>query len=323
MAIDRVIWEGQDPDRNPFAVDLLDERSCHWNEADVPLAERGVRFSWLRNFVMSIYWQRYQLAQDVKYWSGRKAKYFTEVPTYDELSIKWREINTRLKELGIRLDEPNAFYETTIHELVALYIVPLTKTIRAPLYALVPPSDRGKPEVFLSHAWANSVLSQSEMFLDGTLDAFDREGIAGIKEEFVWIDFACFNQHMLAPDTIAFDMEALIRSIGNVAFAVTTTPLFDRIWCLWEVLSVSQAGAKARFCVPPGYRTEKRQMVNKFFESFKSVKEARATKMGDYEKLLAAMISRFGSIAAADEYIRKLMRGGMGHPWFELYSENR
>ena len=202
--------------------------------------------------------------------------------------------------------------------LVGQHIVPLTAAIHAPLYARVPPSDRGKPGVFLSHAWANDVLSPVPQWGGETVNAFDSQ-IAGIKEEFVWIDFVCYNQHTVANDSIAFDMEAIIRSIGNVAFAATMTPLFDRIWCLWEVLSASQVGAETRFCVYPGFRTDKRVMVNNFFRAFTSIREARATKTGDYEKLLAAMISRFGSSDAADEYIRELMLAGMGDRWFEVY----
>jgi hypothetical protein len=303
---DHIGGDGQRPD--PYAVELIDEQSCLWNEVDVPLPERGVRFSWLCNFVRSIYWQRNEpvreqlrLREQARLWKDCERQHLGNLSTPDALK-------------AVRLNGPEPkFYEATVHNLVAEHIVPLTKAIRAPLYARVPPSDRGKPEVFLSHAWANSVLSPAPQWQGGTLDAFNSEGIAGIKEEFVWIDFACYNQHAIAAETIAFDIEAIIRSIGNVAFAITMTPLFDQMWCLWEILSVSQTGARARFCVGPGCRTDKLEMVNKFFEAFKSVKEARATKTGDYDKLLAAMISRFGSIAAADEHIRKLMREEMGH----------
>jgi hypothetical protein len=305
------------PDTNPFAVELLEEQSCSWQEADVPLPERGVRFSWLCNFVRSIYWQKNQVVEEQKElqkaalaWEEHARWSMDDLPTPDIYK-------------GLDLERPVPAYDATIGDLVAERVLPLTNTIRAPLYARIPPSDRGKPEVFLSHAWANSVLSSVPQWHGGTLDAFDSQGIAGITEKFVWIDFVCYNQHAVASDTIAFDVEAIIRSIGNVAFAVTMTPLFDRIWCLWEVLSVLQTGAKSRFCVGPGYQTDKRVMVNKFFEAFKSVEQARSTKTGDYDKLLAAMISRFGSIAAADEHIRKLMSAEMGNSWFGLYSENR
>jgi hypothetical protein len=305
------------PESNPYAaVELMDERSCRWNEADVPLPERGVRFSWLRDFVGSICWRHNESVRQARHWLEERLQWEERDRWYPQPPMP-----SHLQQVDPC--RPAEFSQLTVHELVAQHIVPLTEAIRGPLYARVPPSDRAKPEVFLSHAWANSVLSPVPQWHGGTLDALDSEGVAGIKEKFVWIDFVCYNQHAIAAETIAFDMEAIIRSIGSVAFAVTPTPLFDRIWCLWEVLSVSQTGARARFCAGPGYRTDKRVMVNKFFEAFKSVEAAHATKTGDYEKLLAAMISRFGSIEAADAHIRKLMREEMAHKWFELFPENR
>jgi hypothetical protein len=89
------------------------------------------------------------------------------------------------------------------------------------------------------------------------------------------------------------------------------------------LLSASRTGADTQFCAAPGYRTEKRMIVNQFFEAFRSVEQAGATKQTDYDKLLAAMTSAFGSVDAANEYIRNLMRDGMGNRWFELYQQNR
>ncbi len=300
------------PETNPYAVvELIDERSCRWSENDVPLAERGVRFSWLYNFVGSICWRYNEPVRQHAQWLQERLQWEERDRVYPQPALP-----DYLQNIDVY--NPPRPRELTIHELVSQHIVPLTEAIRAPLYARVPLSDRGKPQIFLSHAWANSALSPVPQWHGGTLDAFDSRGIAGVKEEFVWIDFACYNQHAIAANSIAFDMEAIIRSIGNVGFAVTPTALFDRIWCLWEVMSVSQTGAKARFCVGPGYRTDKRVMVNQFFDAFKSVEQARATKPDDREKLLAAMVSTFGSIAAADEHIQKLMRDGMGGRWFEL-----
>jgi hypothetical protein len=302
-------------DSSPYApVELVDEQSCRWNEADVPLAERGVRFTWLLDFVGSICWRQNEAVRQRLRWE-EEARLWDE---HEKHSL------TPMPPKPAHLDHTNflrpvEFYEPTVHELVARHIIPLTNAIRAPLYARIPSCHRGKPGVFLSHAWANSVLSSTPRWHGGTLDAFDKKGIAGIKDEFVWIDFVSYNQHKIADERIAFDMEATISSIGKVAFAVTPTPLFDRIWCLWEVLSASTAEAKMQFCTAAGYRTDKRVMVNQFVEAFKSINEARATKVDDHEKLLSAMIARFGSVAAADEHIRGLMRGGMGHPWFELY----
>ena len=42
-------------DTNTSEWGLLDEQSISWRERDVPLHERGVRLSWLIQFVESIY----------------------------------------------------------------------------------------------------------------------------------------------------------------------------------------------------------------------------------------------------------------------------
>jgi hypothetical protein len=40
---------------DPHSVELMDERSCRWNEIDVPLSERGVRFSWLYSALLPVW----------------------------------------------------------------------------------------------------------------------------------------------------------------------------------------------------------------------------------------------------------------------------
>ena len=154
---------------NPYAVELVDEQSCRWNEGDVPLSERGVRFSWLCNFVRGIYWQLEQpvqeqsrLRDELRAWEHHKEHswIYSDQPTPDHLK-------------GATLSGPELKFDgLTIHELVGQHIVPLTAAIHAPLYARVPPSDRGKPGVFLSHAWANHVLSPVPQWGGGTLNAF-------------------------------------------------------------------------------------------------------------------------------------------------------
>jgi len=41
---------------NPQIAPLLNARSISWHERDIPLQQRGVRLSWLIEFVRSIYW---------------------------------------------------------------------------------------------------------------------------------------------------------------------------------------------------------------------------------------------------------------------------
>lgn len=301
-----------------YSTMLQDEASCSWVERDVPLHARGVQLSWLIEFVECIYRCANQQLLDT---------YRDEIKVYERAlaqqkasmlgpwdNIPWVE--------AVHPKEPQLL-ELTTQTLVDDYIKPLTESLAAPLYARVPASERGKPTVFLSHAWSSLVLSLSGTGRRGTLDAFSLSGIAGVKEEFAWIDFVCYNQHELADENIVFDMESLVKTIGKVAFAVTPVPLFNRIWCLWELLSVILNEAESQFCAAPGYRSEKRVMVNDFLNAFTSVTAARATKRKDYDDLLNAILAHFGSTEAADTYITNLMKSGMGNPWFELYREQR
>ena len=295
-------------------IELLDESSCCWHESNVPLQERGVRMSWLVKLVDSIYehtnwplWQDYtrRLEQAERAESQRKAALWNDnIP-----EPEW--VDTREPEL----------LELTTRQFVAQHVIPFTALLKIPLYARIPESERGKPSVFLSHAWDAIVLAKGKGRWGryGTLDAFG-PGVAGIQDEFVWIDFVCYNQHTVAEESIAFDMESIVKSIGKVAFAVTPVSLFDRIWCLWEVLSVARnPGVDSQFCAAPGYQTDKRLMVNAFFEAFTSVTSAGSTKREDKDKILGAMNSYFGSTDAADDYIRHLIKRGMSHPWFGLH----
>ncbi len=92
------------------------------------------------------------------------------------------------------------YYFLNTHALVSQSIVPLTKEIDAPLFALVPPKYRGKPAVFISHTW-NSLLFGAESNGSARWTQFTTE-----EDEFVWIDFACYNQNRVDNSKISEDM---------------------------------------------------------------------------------------------------------------------
>jgi hypothetical protein len=304
-------------DIRPNVELLVDEQSCSWRERDVDLRDRGIRLSWLTSFVESIY--RNANEPLLNTYRDQLSKYDRAVAQQKaSLYGPWDNIPW---VAAIHPEEPKLL-ELTTHALVAEHVIPLTQSLKAPLYARVPPSHRGKPTVFLSHAWDAVILSLPARGRLGTLDGFG-PGVAGVTEEFVWIDFVCYNQHKLMEEAIAFDMESIVQSIGKVSFAVTPVPLFNRIWCLWELLSVSRNDCVSQFCAAPGYRTDKRVIVNDFLKAFTSVTTARATKSADYNTLMSAIVGYFGSTEAADNYIMDLMKGGMGDPWFGLNAEHR
>ena len=280
---------------------LIDLELCAWNEKDIPVHERGVSLNWLINYVKSIY--------DSHNEPIRKG-YFEKIKQYEQYEYQKKAANhfshVPDPEYQPYPSEPKLF-EITTRQFVSRYVVPQTKPIKAPLYARVPKSERGKPTLFISHAWDAKIRSVIPLTgwqksdSTGTLDTLS-------KAQFIWIDFICYNQHKLNDQNIAFDMENLIKSIGEVLFALTPVPLFNRIWCLWELLSVSQTNSEIRFGTPQRMHfTDYKMWINEYFESRTSVSDAKSTNPSDYESIIQAIQSHFGSTHQADEYITQLM----------------
>jgi len=275
-----------------------------WDDATVPLEARGVRQSWFKDLIRSITWhanaqRREALEMDQRAEYQRRASiHFDTVP--------WPE--------PVRVPDEIAY---TTREFVAQYVCRKTAAIKGPLYALTPPDARGKPGAFISHAWDSHLYIQGHAF--GILDAIDEGGFGGVKEEFIWIDIACYNQH--SDLQVAPDMERVIGATQHVAFPITPVPLFDRIWCLWELLCAAKVGARLQFCAAPGFTTDKRIMVNDFVRAFTSVEDAKATVSGDREVILQQIAMHFGSFEKADSFIRDLLDRGLGDPWFGKYRQ--
>ena len=281
---------------------LIAPREGTWDDSSVPLEARGVRQSWFKELIHSITWhanakRRKALEMDERAEYQRRASvHFDHVP--------WPE----------PVEVPGEIAYTT-REFVAQYVCAATAAVKGPLYALAPPDARGAPGVFISHAWDSHLYIQGHAF--GILDAVDGGGIAGVKEDFIWIDIACYNQH--SDLQVAPDMERVIGATQHVAFPITRVPLFDRIWCLWELLCAAKVGARLQFCAAPGYRTDKRIMVNDFLRAFTSVEQAKASISADREVILRQIAAHFGSFERADWFIRDLLDQGLSHPWFEKY----
>jgi len=197
---------------------LLPIDACSWSEDDVPLGHRGVRFSWLYDFVAKIdsaiadMWNHFRSTQ--------------RAAMYGPWDIPWPDQPVYPEEL------------LTTRQLVAELIVPMTSAIRAPLYARVPTEHRGRPSVFISHTWSSYAVAAAHGSLDIVLDHH--------RDSFVWIDMACYNQQSVVDASIAADMKAIISGIGQIAFILTTQPFFTRSWCLWEIVCGHQTGAAVK-----------------------------------------------------------------------------
>ncbi|ORW60830.1 hypothetical protein AWC20_07795 [Mycobacterium parmense] len=274
-----------------------------WDEASVPLYERGVRLSWLIELVRSLLWDANSAHREGIEYERQRSEFQKRASFYDDEVPPWRPVPEEVR--------------FTTRDFMANWILHKTAPVRGPLYALVPDDARGLPGRFVSHSWSSYLYlegSGQEPF--GMLNAIG-SGVAGVKEEFVWLDICCYNQH--SDIQVAPDMYTVIESIGAIAFPVTTEPLFDRTWCLWELLCAAKTSADIQFCAAPGYRTDKRVIVNNFFDAFDSVRSASATKEEDRQAILGEVEKHFGSFDEADAYIEDVLNRGLGNPWFEKY----
>jgi hypothetical protein len=260
-----------------------------WAESDVPLARRGVSVEWLIALV--------NLMQD--HISPRPQ---SAIPAF---------------EMGLaELETPPVLMNA--HAFVERIVKPFTRAAKAPLYAFVPDWALGPPEVFLSHPWAGLLVGATDQKI-GTIDALETPLLTP-RPEYVWIDFVCYNQHLV--ESIALDMEQVIRDIGALGFLCSPIPILNRTWCLWELLCSESAGVSVNVYVRAGYRNDKILSTNALLRGFAGVRESGTTVKADHEEICGAFLHRFGSYDAADGYVEKLIQERLGAPMFELHGRD-
>lgn len=253
-----------------------------WSSASPPLHERGVRLDWLIGFLKEVDSQR-RLIVDRHEDQRRASIHFDAVPWPEALP-------------------PEATGDLN-GEIVALDVVrPMTARAKAPLYARVPEEHRGRPDVFVSHAWANPLIGGSAFAsLYALASPYRSHGPA----TFVWLDLVCYNQHR--PEAIADDMRSVIHHIGRVALPVINAVPFTRLWCLWELLCAFTTKAEITVWEANGSVYDLGLVARTFEETFVSVTRARTRLAADRRHILDAMVDTFGSLEAADRSVRQLV----------------
>ena len=273
-----------------------------WDDRAVPLEARGVSPRWILDFV-------------------RGALDEVNRPRRDAIELAERARSHNRAGLWGMHDQPDMPEPAippcsflTTHGLVSRVVKPLTLSRRAPLYALVPDEFRGPPTTFVSHTWSSLLLGPEQQPI-GTLDALDDCG-----HEFVWIDFACYNQHTF--EAIATDMLRVIGAIGSVSVCATPTPIYTRSWCLWELLCGHRAESRISLVVHPGFRNDKIMSVNALYRSFRGIDTARSSVARDAEVIRNECVAHFGSVERADAEFEALIREKFSGSWHELQDRN-
>ena len=283
--------------RFPSLGKIVSSAPDSWSDNDVPLAQRGVRVSWLVGWVRS-------LLEDI---NRPRIEAIEQAPQamYHNKAGMW----------GLH-DQPDMEVPTVpryallnVRALVEHFVLPLTSALRAPLWACVPVEQRGKPDFFVSHTWNSLLLGPPQQEI-GTLDAIEH------LDHYAWIDFVAYNQYTI--ESIPTDMEAIIGEIGKVVFAGTPVPTLGRVWCLWELLCANRTGTDFDIAIRHGYRNDKILAVNTLYRSFVGVEKVVATKPEDLKIISDEMLAQFGSAETANEHFDRILRERFSGSWCEL-----
>ena len=158
-----------------FAETLLVESPADWDESAIPVEARGVSREWLSGFVDAIY-QHHNKPLREDYHRRREA-----VAAYDQQRRAADHMDWVPQPEGPRPSDADPDYlEFNTRQFVDDIVVPLTAAHQVPLYARVPEAERGRPNVFLSHAWDAVLLAKGDGQYGryGTMDAFGRGVVA-------------------------------------------------------------------------------------------------------------------------------------------------
>jgi hypothetical protein len=272
---------------------LRDESDVSWSDDHVPLHTRGVQVEWLNDFVWAVYREWHEVME--RHESQRRASvYFDHVPEPSPLPFPVGQ-------------------EMTSAFLVPNVIRPMTKLLAAPLFARVPDEYRGHPDLFVSHAWNNPLVGNAFAELEALVSPYAGRGTT----KYAWLDVVCYNQHRV--EAIAVDMKAIVASIGRVGIPMINSVPFSRLWCLWELLCAHVSQAQVVVYEANGSVYDLGYLARCFQEEFQSVERAATTLPSDREQILNAMVSTFGSLQKADEYVRQLVNGMLSKdsdkPW--------
>jgi len=273
---------------------LMGEGETDWIDAPVPLEERGVRLEWLLGFLKNVgdAWQ--ETIRQHEY-QARAAMYFDGVPEPDPLPF------------------PRDLEPSVPWFLVAHVIKPLTRNLEGPLYALVPPDQRGRPDVFISHTWNNPLIGfAADLWAIGNMSKHR-------VPSHVWLDVVCYNQHQEEVIAIAEEMKSVIRSIGKLMLPMVNTAPFSRLWCLWELLCAHDTEADILIEEPNTNVHDLGLVARAFRKIFVSVEQLKTTLPDDRRQILEAMVATFGSIEATNEYLRRLVSGQLSQDFHKPF----
>jgi hypothetical protein len=250
-----------------------------WNDADVPLQQRGIEARYYSQFYEEV------------------LKYRISVQRNHDLSF-WRDEVRDPEDWNSSMGD-----DLTGRRLVRDHIFPLTEPIAAPLYARIPEVSRGKPNVFVSYSWDAPLLANGW----GAIQAVTPHLKAG---DFVWADVFCHNQHNIG--SVAPQMEQVIAGVKRLLVPMSQPPWYERCWCIWEVLCAFQNNVEIVFAEYARTLRDMYRIRDYFLSGFRSIALSETSVAEDKALIIRQALATFGSIEATDQYLRSRMNEVFG-----------
>jgi hypothetical protein len=252
---------------------------CRWSAPSTRLCERGVSVEWLRRSMNKV-------------WHYLRGEVEAQWAMYRGAELRFSE-NPMAK--------PTLKDDMSPANIVPLLVKPLTRELRAPLFARVPAEFRAPPDQFISHSWRQPLVGGY-----GTL-----ENLGGS----AWIDVICYNQHEV--EAVAADMRTVIAATGALTLPLgnTVEPL-TRSWCLWELVCAHLEDVTVHVEEMLTAVTDVGMNWYHFERGFTSICDSQTTLREDHEQIIEAFVSTFGSIAASDRFVRETVKCSLRKPSF-------
>jgi hypothetical protein len=199
----------------------------------------------------------------------------------------------------VDLGRQYGYSQTSTDVFIRDYVIPRTTAERIPLYARVPAQYRGPPSRFISHAWSDRFYGEHGTGLIGILE------YKVPLEEFVWVDFACHNQHHI--EQVPKDLHQSIAAIGAVDFCIDSPVLLTRSWCVYEFLTSHDVHARVSVHMAGGHRADQHAAIKRAIEAFTSLQDAQSTQASDKQAIDEQVLRRFRKFELADRRVRALL----------------
>lgn len=193
-------------------------------------------------------------------------------------------------------------------ELVKKVVKPITTKWRCSYADLLPKEQRGKVNIFVSHAWRYPFR-----LLVAALEEFERSNSTLTRPFIYFVDYCSINQH--SPMADLQNLKSCIRN--SQATVLVLSPWSDpiplkRSWCIYEIMhTILSEATRLEVVLPP---REKKKLLQSNLNSVDNVlakidsAKAEASVKEDQEAIRAEIVDDLGGFLYVNDAVLKELR---------------